>query len=124
MAVRAGNVRGRRHDRVREHYVEMRQDSRFVELRRAFRRFVIPVTIGFLAWYLLYVVLSTYARGFMGRPVLGDINVAMLLGLAQFVTTFWIARRYARFAAARLDPVAEHIRAELEARDAEWRAAR
>lgn len=124
MAVRAGSSRGRRHEQAREHYIEMRRDSRFVELRRGFRRFVIPVTFGFLAWYLLYVLLSTYARGFMGHPVLGDINVAMLLGLAQFVTTFWIARRYSRFAARRLDPVAGELRTELEARDAERRASR
>lgn len=102
----------------------MRHDSRFIELRRAFRRFVIPVTLGFLAWYLLYVLLSTYARGFMGHPVFGEINVAMLLGLLQFVTTFWLARRYSRFAASRLDPVAGRLRAELEARDAERQASR
>lgn len=124
MAVRAGNARGRRHDQVLEHYVEMRQDSRFVELRRNFRRFIVPVTLGFLAWYLLYVMLSTYARDFMGHRVLGDINVAMLLGILQFATTFLIARWYARYATAKLDPIAGEIRAELEARDEERRASR
>lgn len=102
----------------------MRQDSRFVELRRNFRRFIITATLGFLAWYLLYVLLSTYARDFMGKPILGDINVAMVLGVLQFVTTFLIARRYARFARERLDPVAGEIRAELEARDEERRVSR
>ncbi|MBO0806453.1 MAG: DUF485 domain-containing protein [Nocardiopsaceae bacterium] len=102
----------------------MRQDHRFVELRRSFRRFVIPMAFGFLAWYLLYVLLSTYARDFMGHRVLGDINVAMIFGLLQFVTTFLIARWYARFAAARLDPVAARLRAELEARDVESEAVR
>jgi len=107
-----------------EHYVEMRQDSRFVELRRNFRRFVIPMTLLFLAWYLLYVLLSTYARDFMGQRILGDINVAMVFGVLQFVTTFLIARRYARFATERLDPIAGEIRAELEARDEERRVSR
>lgn len=124
MAVRAGSARGRRHDQVREHYVEMRLDPRFVELRASFRRFIIPATLGFLSWYLLYVMLSTYARDFMGQRLLGDINVAMLLGLLQFVTTFLIARRYARFAAARLDPISAELRAELEADDEERRATR
>lgn len=124
MAVRVGDSRGRRRDQVVEHYVEMRQDSRFVGLRRSFRRFIVTATLGFIAWYLLYVLLSTYARDFMGKPLLGDINVAMVLGLLQFVTTFLIARRYARFATKRLDPVAAELRAELEARDEERRAAR
>ncbi|HEY3685829.1 MAG TPA: DUF485 domain-containing protein [Streptosporangiaceae bacterium] len=109
---------------MREHYVEMRLDPRFVELRASFRRFIIPATLGFLSWYLLYVMLSTYARDFMGQRLLGDINVAMLLGLLQFVTTFLIARRYARFAAARLDPISAELRAELEADDEERRATR
>jgi uncharacterized membrane protein (DUF485 family) len=124
VAVRAGNAQGRRRDQVLEHYVEMRLDSRFVELRRNFRRFVIPMTLVFLGWYLLYVMLSTYARDFMGQRIFGDINVAMVFGVLQFVTTFLIARRYARFATERLDPVAGEIRAELEARDEERRVSR
>jgi len=102
----------------------MRQDRRFVELRNSFRRFVIPMAFGFFAWYLLYVLLSTFARDFMGHRVFGDINVALILGLLQFVSTFVIARWYARFAAARLDPVAARRRAELEARDAERQGVR
>lgn len=124
MAVRAGSVRGRRPDQVLEHYAEMRTDSRFIELRTGFRRFVIAATVGFLSWYLLYVMLSTFARGFMGHRILGDINVAMVLGILQFASTFLIARAYARFAGKRLDPLATELRVELEARDAERRASR
>lgn len=83
-----------------------------------------PMAFGFLAWYLLYVLLSTYARDFMGHRILGDVNVAMVFGLLQFVTTFVIARWYARFAAARLDPVSARLRSELEAYDGQSEAVR
>jgi uncharacterized membrane protein (DUF485 family) len=74
------------------------------------RGFVFPMTIAFLLWYALYVILSAYARGFMGTKVVGNINVALIFGLLQFVTTFLIAWLYARFANRRLDPLADEIR--------------
>jgi uncharacterized membrane protein (DUF485 family) len=72
------------------------------------------MTIAFLAWYALYVVLSAYARDFMATEVVGNINVALVFGLLQFVSTFLIAWWYARYANRRLDPVADRLRAELE----------
>jgi uncharacterized membrane protein (DUF485 family) len=44
----------------------------------------------------------------------GNINVALLFGLLQFVSTFLIAWFYSRYAARNLDPTADKIRAELE----------
>ncbi|WP_326799768.1 DUF485 domain-containing protein [Streptomyces sp. NBC_01808] len=97
-------------------YEEVQQSEEFGELRRAHRSFAFPLTIGFIAWYLLYVLLSNYAGGFMGTEVAGNINVAFVLGIAQFVTTFAIAWWYARHAAAKLDPRSEQLKAEVEAR--------
>ncbi|QTD97683.1 hypothetical protein S1361_10030 [Streptomyces cyanogenus] len=92
----------------------MQQSAEFGELRRAHRSFAFPLTIAFIAWYLLYVLLSNYAGGFMGTKVAGNINVALVLGLAQFLTTFLIAWWYARHAAAKLDPRAEAIKSRME----------
>ena len=86
----------------------------FAQLRRAFRRFVFPMTVAFLSWYLLYVLLSAYARGFMDTTVVGNINVAFVFGVLQFVSTFLIAWLYERYAARNLDPIAEKIKHELE----------
>jgi uncharacterized membrane protein (DUF485 family) len=86
----------------------------FAGLRRSFRAFVLPTTIAFLVWYLLYVVLSVYARGFMDTKVVGHINIAFVFGLLQFISTFAIAWAYSRYARRNLDPVSERIRAELE----------
>jgi uncharacterized membrane protein (DUF485 family) len=85
----------------------------FAELRRTIRSFVFPMTLAFLAWYLLYVVLSAYARDFMGSKVVGNINIAFVFGILQFVSTFLIAWLYSRYAARRIDPLAEALKAEL-----------
>ena len=91
----------------------------FQGLRRTLRRFVFPATAAFLAWYLLYVLMSGYARGFMGTKLLGNINVAYVFGILQFVSTFVLAYVYAKYAEKRFDPTADRIRERLEAETAE-----
>jgi uncharacterized membrane protein (DUF485 family) len=87
------------------------EEPEFRELRSSFRAFAFPVTAGFILWYLLYVLLSGYAPAFMATKVVGHINVALVLGLLQFVSTLAIAAWDARFAGRRLDPPAAAIRA-------------
>ena len=91
------------------------QDSpEFQELRSRLRRFVFPMTAFFLVWYFLYVMLGAFAHDFMATKVWGDINVGLLIGLGQFVTTFVITGIYVRFANREIDPRAEAIRAKVE----------
>ncbi|MGW1022762.1 DUF485 domain-containing protein [Streptomyces sp. NPDC002577] len=97
-----------------EDFIEVQESAEFGELRRSYRSFAFPLTIAFIAWYLVYVLLSNYAGGFMGTKLFGNINVALVLGLAQFLTTFLIAWWYARHAAAKLDPKAEAIKSRME----------
>ena len=95
-------------------FEEVQATDEFQGLRRTLRRFVFPATVGFLAWYLLYVLLSAYARGFMDNKIIGNINVAYVLGLLQFVSTFVIAFFYSRYAEKHFDPTADSIRHRLE----------
>ena len=99
-------------------YLAVQASPQFRELRSKLRRFVFPMTAFFLAWYATYVVLGAFARGFMAIKVWGDINVGLLIGLGQFVTTFVITGLYVRFADREIDPRAEAIRATLEGGDA------
>jgi uncharacterized membrane protein (DUF485 family) len=84
----------------------------FAELRHRLRRFVFPMTALFLAWYAAYVLLGAFAHDFMAIKVFGNINVGLLVGLGQFVSTFLITWLYVRFANRELDPRAAAIRAE------------
>jgi uncharacterized membrane protein (DUF485 family) len=94
----------------RESYLAVAQTAEFDRLRRTLRGFIFPMTAAFFLWYALYVVLSAYARDFMGTKVVGNINVALIFGLLQFVTTFLVAWLYARFARQKLDPQVDEIR--------------
>ncbi|MFI0236965.1 DUF485 domain-containing protein [Streptomyces sp. NPDC016845] len=97
-----------------EEFVAAQQSAEFAELRKAHRSFAFPLTIAFIAWYLVYVLLSNYAGDFMGTKLFGNINVAFVLGIAQFLTTFLIAWWYSRYSAAKLDPKAEAIKSRME----------
>ncbi|MFF4650124.1 DUF485 domain-containing protein [Streptomyces sp. NPDC001380] len=91
-------------------FARIEEGEEFRGLRRSFRGFAFPLTAAFVAWYLLYVLLSGYAPGLMGATVAGHVNVALVMGLLQFATTFAIAWLYARHAARRLDPAAAALR--------------
>ena len=95
-----------RHDPV---YDRLHESSDFVELRKRYRGFVIPATAAFLAWYLLYVCMSNWAGDFMAIKVVGNINVALIFGLLQFVTTFGLAWAYSRYSNRKLDPLARDL---------------
>lgn len=101
-----------RHDPI---YDRLQESSDFIELRKRYRGFVFPATVAFLSWYLLYVVMSNWATDFMDTKVIGNINVALVFGLLQFVTTFVLAWLYSRFSTARLDPLARSLNDEYDA---------
>lgn len=99
-------------------YVELQQSPEFGELRKRFRGFVFPATVAFMTWYLLYVVMSNWATDFMSTKVVGHINIALVFGILQFVSTFLIAWLYGRYMNDKVDPIArelnERYNAEIE----------
>jgi uncharacterized membrane protein (DUF485 family) len=96
-------------------YEELHDSPDFDDLRRRYRRFVIPWTVAFLAWYLLYVIMSNWAHDFMSIKLVGNINVALVFGLLQFASTFLIAWLYARYMDRHVDPLARKLVARYEA---------
>ncbi|MET8884846.1 DUF485 domain-containing protein [Streptomyces rubiginosohelvolus] len=91
-------------------YLEVHRSDAFREVRRRYRRFVAPAALAFLLWYLAYVVAATTAPALMARPVAGAVNVAMVAGLGQFLTTFLLTWAYARHARLRRDRAALDLR--------------
>ncbi len=96
-------------------YLRVQESAEFQELRRRYRSWVIPVTVASLVWYFLYVLLAAYAQGFMSTQVAGNINVGLVAGLLQFVSTFGVTALYIRYAGRTLDPISEKLRTEFEA---------
>src|SRR6476620_320791 len=95
-------------------FKEVQSTARFQELRKRHRSFVFPMAIAFLLWYFAYVLLADYAVGFMSTKVWGNINIGLILGLLQFVSTFAITGWYVSYANRKLDPIASEIRQEIE----------
>ena len=93
-----------------EKYAAIARYEGFRTLRRRQRRAAVVVGAMFLGWYFGYVGLSAFARGFMARTVAGHVNVALLLGLLQIVSTFVMAWAYLAYARRRLDPLAGELR--------------
>ncbi|MFI8264930.1 DUF485 domain-containing protein [Streptomyces sp. NPDC085665] len=91
-------------------YLEVQRSAAFQEVRSRYRGFVVPATAGFLLWYVAYVVAATMAPGLMARPVFGAVNVALLAGLGQFLSTFLLTWAYARHARLRRDRAALDLR--------------
>ena len=95
-------------------YDRIHATDEFARLKKAYRGFVVPMTIAFLAWYLLYVLCSNYATDFMDTKVIGNINIALIFGLLQFVTTFGVAYWYSQYAARHMDPIADALNEEYD----------
>lgn len=99
-------------------YQEVQAREDFQELRRTHRSFVFPMTAFFLIWYIAFVLVAAFFPDVMAIPVWGNINLGLVLGLAQFLTTFVITGLYVWFSNSKMDPKSSALRTELEARGA------
>ena len=90
-------------------YRDIYDSPEFAQLRTAFRKLVIPLTLGFLAWYFAYVLMATYKRDWMAHEVAGHFNRGFFFGLLQFVSTFLVAYFYAVRAEKEIDPLAAQL---------------
>ncbi|MFI8090455.1 DUF485 domain-containing protein [Streptomyces sp. NPDC086080] len=91
-------------------YLEVQRSPAFREVRSRYRRFVVPAVVIFLTWYVAYLVTATTSPGLMARPVAGAVNLGMLAGLGQFLTTFLLTWAYVRHARLRRDRAALELR--------------
>jgi uncharacterized membrane protein (DUF485 family) len=89
------------------------KDPEMAELERRHQRFVWPMTIFFLVYYLSLPILAGAAPDLMGTKVLGQFTFGYLFALSQFLMAFVVAWVYARWAARRMDPLATDLRKKL-----------
>ena len=89
------------------------KDPEMIELENRHRRFVWPVTVFFLVYYLALPILAGAAPDLMGSKLFGQFTFGYLFALSQFLMAFVVAWVYARWAARRMDPLATHLREKL-----------
>ena len=89
------------------------KDPEMIELERRHQRFVWPVTVFFLVFYLSLPILAGVAPDLMGTKVFGEFTFGYLFALSQFLMAFVVAWVYSRWAATRIDPLATDLREKL-----------
>jgi uncharacterized membrane protein (DUF485 family) len=90
-------------------WAAIERSPEFRELIAARRRFVLPATIFFLAWYLGFILLAGYAPDFMARSVYQGLTVGYCLALTQFVVVGTLGIMYLRRAERVYDPLAAKV---------------
>jgi uncharacterized membrane protein (DUF485 family) len=89
------------------------KDPEMIELERRHTRFVWPVTIFFLVYYMALNVLAGTSPDLMGKKLFGEFTFGYLFALSQFVMAFVVAWVYSRWAARRMDPLSADLREKL-----------
>lgn len=92
----------------------MQRSPEFQNLRSTFRKFAFPMSVAFFVWYIAYVVVATFLPDAMAIEPIPGFNIGIILGLAQFVTTFLITAIYVWFANKQLEPRQAAIRETME----------
>ncbi|MGW7051793.1 DUF485 domain-containing protein [Streptomyces sp. NPDC054887] len=85
-------------------------------LRSAYRRLRRVATLTALGHFTLFLVLSGFAPGLMGRELPGGLTTGLLLGLCQLPVTLVAIAVYEHSARRRVDPLAAQLRGQSRAR--------
>jgi uncharacterized membrane protein (DUF485 family) len=96
------------------HWEGLEQTDEFRQLIRARFRFVLPATIFFLVYYFLLPLGNGLAPDLMKTRVVGQINIAYLFALSEFVMAWVLAYLYIRKANTVFDSLAAKVRARAE----------
>ncbi|HXI12384.1 MAG TPA: DUF485 domain-containing protein [Thermoanaerobaculia bacterium] len=88
---------------------KIEEDPEFRALVSAKRRFILPATFFFLAYFFALPLLVGFQPELMSQNVVGQINLAYLFALSQFFMAWGLAFWYLRRAAA-FDSAATSIR--------------
>ena len=87
----------------------------FRALVRAKRAFIIPATVFFVVYYFALPALVGYWPDLMSARIAGNINLAYLFALSQFVMAWVIMAVYVR-RAQRYDRMVEQLLARVKGR--------
>jgi uncharacterized membrane protein (DUF485 family) len=97
-----------------EVWEKTQSSEEFLTLKSRFRRFSFPMTVAFLLWYFVFVLLMTFARDWVTPPVFGSLNIAFVLAFLQFVSTLVIVIAYDMYSHRKLDGIREDLRIKVE----------
>jgi uncharacterized membrane protein (DUF485 family) len=83
-----------RHQQVPTQWEALAAEPEFRALLRSRRRFVIPATIFFIAYYLALPISVGFFPDVMSRPGIGPLPIAYCFALSQFVMAWVLLALY------------------------------
>jgi uncharacterized membrane protein (DUF485 family) len=97
-------------DEVSEQNIDwegIKRSPEFKELVKQKKAFVLPATIFFLVYYMVFIVLCAYASDLMGERVYEGLTVGYTLALTQFLMVLVLGLLYLKRSANVFDPLAD-----------------
>lgn len=88
-------------------YTQIAQSPEFKKLIAEKKRFIIPVTIFFFAFYFALPILTSYSK-ILNTKAIGDISWAWIFAFAQFIMTWVLCIAYSN-KAKKFDELAEDV---------------
>lgn len=79
-------------------YSDIAKSGKFRELLKQKRKFIVPMTVFFFAFYFLLPILTSYST-FLNAPAFGPVSWAWVFAFAQFIMTWALCILYSRRAA-------------------------
>jgi uncharacterized membrane protein (DUF485 family) len=79
-------------------------------------KYLVPMTIIFMAGYIGLTVLAGFAKDLMGAKLVGSVNLGFILIALNYVLSWVLAIVYGRVAADVFDPLAEKAVSEFTGR--------
>ncbi|WP_053365064.1 DUF485 domain-containing protein [Bacillus sp. FJAT-27245] len=95
-------------------YSKIVQTKSFQQLLREKRKFLLPASLFFLAFYFTLPVLTAYST-ILNNPAIGPISWAWVFAFAQFIMTWSLCILYTKRAAG-FDLLVEEIKQEVRRR--------
>ncbi|MGZ3496006.1 MAG: DUF485 domain-containing protein [Vulcanimicrobiaceae bacterium] len=79
-----------------EEWDAIESDPEFRRLIALKRRFIVPATIFFIAYYLALPVLAGFAPALLAKPAFGPLNVGYVFALSQFAMAWILLALYVK----------------------------
>lgn len=88
-------------------FERIERSEKFQQLKREKSKFIVTLTVFFLAFYMILPILTSYTK-ILHQPAIGSITWVWLYALSQFVMTWILCTIYVR-KAAKFDEMAKEI---------------
>ncbi|HDR7513235.1 DUF485 domain-containing protein [Bacillus mobilis] len=93
-------------------YTEVVQSEEFQLLLNTKKKFIIPMSIFFLSFFIALPILTSYSK-VLNTPAFGDVTWAWVFAFAQFIMTWSLCMMYSKKAES-FDKISQNILQDMQ----------